>query len=93
MGLHYRETAVIKTVIALGAAVLRAACASKPAETTAAAPAQAGEESLKGPLETGTRVSRKGNDRMVKTIGNSGYRDDDAKDIKSIGNSVGGRSN
>ncbi len=86
----------MRVLIALAAAAALSACAtSKPqAEATAASGKTVqleGENSLNGPVSTGTRLSKKGNDRIVRSVGNKVYREEEQ--IRSLGNVVGPVSN
>lgn len=84
----------MKSMLLSAAALLAlAGCATEPASSTAAAPApaQAGASSLKGEVQTGSRLSRIGSDRIVRSVGNQTFRDE--VDIRSIGNEVGARGN
>jgi len=86
----------MKLLLSASAALALAACASAPppaADAQAGKGVQmAGETSLNGPAQTGTRMARKGNERVVRTIGNQTFKED-AADIHTIGNTMGIRGN
>ena len=61
----------------LSASPAGANCAPTSATT------QAGAASLKGEVQTGSRLSRIGNDRTVRSVGNQTFRDE--VDVRSLG--------
>jgi hypothetical protein len=87
----------MRHLILAASAALLAACAGTPeapsAEAVSLAPANPAEASIAGPLTTGTRIPEKGRDRTVRAIGNQTYKNDDAANIRSIGNDIGARGN
>jgi uncharacterized lipoprotein YajG len=93
-GVFHHPEAPMKSILLSTAALLAlAGCATEPATSVAAsaAPAQAGASSLKGEVQTGSRLSRIGSDRIVRSVGNQTFRDE--VDVRSIGNEVGARGN
>jgi hypothetical protein len=84
----------MKTLIAIASALLLSACAGTPppAAATAGAPAAEPETPVNAPVSTGTRMSNRGTDRTVRSIGNAGARED-AQSVQSLGNTIGPRSN
>lgn len=81
------------TLVTAAALLALAGCATEPATSSApsAAPTQAGAASLKGEVQTGSRLSRIGSDRIVRSVGNQTFRDE--VDVRSISNEVGARGN
>lgn len=86
---------MIRFVSIAAAATLLAACASQPetAANASAKPTIEGESSLAGGYQTGSRTSWRNTDRMIRAIGNQSFKQDDAANIRSLGNEVGARSN
>ncbi len=82
----------MRVLIALAATAALAACAASQPPAPAGAEAgkavqMEGEASLNGPATTGTRLSKKGNERLVRTVGNRVYREEEQ--IRSLGNDIG----
>lgn len=76
-----KPTHFVVTIAA--AAAMLAGCASAPAPAPSAA--------VDKPNETGTTLPVSTHGRMLKYIGNQGYRDD--TQIRSLGNDIGAKSN
>jgi hypothetical protein len=87
----------MKLQLTLAASVFAlAACSSTPPAEQAAAPDGAAKPTNvvypEGPPKTGTRFANRSTDRSVRMVGNQDAKDD-AREIRSLGNSVGARSN
>jgi hypothetical protein len=87
----------MKLQLALAASVfVVAACSSTPPAEQAAAPEGVAKPTNvvypEGPAKTGTRFANRSTDRSVRMVGNQDAKDD-AREIRSLGNSVGARSN
>lgn len=84
--------AILVTILAASGLV---ACASAPAPDAATAVSQNlqpdGAASLNGGTQTGSRLGRSAGDRMLRSVGNQSYRDDNQ--VRSLGNEIGARSN
>jgi hypothetical protein len=80
------QLALVAGVMALGA------CSTTPPDQAAAGTKPTNVALPEGPPQAGTRFVNRSTDRSVRVIGNQDAKDD-ARDMRSIGNNVGMRSN